>query len=43
MTVNFALLAMDQIVNNAAKIHYMFGGEAGCPLVIRTPAAAATS
>jgi pyruvate dehydrogenase E1 component beta subunit len=37
MTVNFSLLAMDQIVNNAAKIHYMFGGEAGCPLVIRTP------
>jgi len=37
MTVNFALLAMDQIVNNAAKIRYMFGGEAGCPLVIRTP------
>jgi pyruvate dehydrogenase E1 component beta subunit len=37
MTVNFALLALDQIVNNAAKIHYMFGGEAGCPLVIRTP------
>src|SRR3954447_16869941 len=37
MTVNFALLAMDQIVNNAAKIRYMFGGEAGCPLVIRMP------
>jgi pyruvate dehydrogenase E1 component beta subunit len=37
MTVNFALLAMDQIVNNAAKIRYMFGGEAGCPLVVRTP------
>jgi len=37
MTVNFILLAMDQIVNNAAKIRYMFGGEAGCPLVIRTP------
>jgi pyruvate dehydrogenase E1 component subunit beta len=37
MTVNFSLLAMDQIVNNAAKIRYMFGGEAGCPLVIRTP------
>jgi pyruvate dehydrogenase E1 component beta subunit len=37
MTVNFSLLAMDQIVNNAAKIQYMFGGEAGCPLVIRTP------
>src|SRR5215211_4703147 len=37
MTVNFALLAMDQIINNAAKIRYMFGGEAGCPLVVRTP------
>jgi pyruvate dehydrogenase E1 component beta subunit len=28
---------MDQIVNNAAKIRYIFGGEAGCPLAIRTP------
>jgi pyruvate dehydrogenase E1 component beta subunit len=37
MTVNFSLLAMDQIVNNAAKVRYMFGGEAGCPVVIRTP------
>ena len=37
MTVNFSLVAMDQIVNNAAKIRYMFGGEAGCPLVVRTP------
>ena len=37
MTVNFSLLAMDQIVNNAAKIQYMFGGEAGCPIVVRTP------
>jgi pyruvate dehydrogenase E1 component beta subunit len=37
MTVNFILLALDQIVNNAAKVRYMFGGEAGCPLVIRTP------
>jgi pyruvate dehydrogenase E1 component beta subunit len=37
MTVNFSLLAMDQIVNNAAKIQYMFGGEAECPLVVRTP------
>jgi pyruvate dehydrogenase E1 component beta subunit len=37
MTVNFILLALDQVVNNAAKIRYMFGGEAGCPLVIRTP------
>lgn len=30
-------LAMDQIVNQAAKIRYMFGGQAKCPLVIRTP------
>ncbi|MGH7813074.1 MAG: pyruvate dehydrogenase complex E1 component subunit beta [Candidatus Binataceae bacterium] len=37
MTVNFALLAMDQIVNAAAKIHYMFGGKAKVPIVIRMP------
>ena len=37
MTLNFILIAMDQVVNHAAKIRYMFGGEAGCPLVIRTP------
>jgi pyruvate dehydrogenase E1 component beta subunit len=37
MTVNFGLLAMDQIVNNAAKIHYMFGGHAKVPMIIRTP------
>ncbi len=30
-------LAMDQIANQAAKIHYMFGGQAEVPLVIRTP------
>lgn len=30
-------LAMDQIANQAAKICYMFGGQAKCPLVIRTP------
>src|SRR3989339_1424589 len=35
MTVNFTLLAMDQIVSNAAKIHYMFGGQAKVPMVIR--------
>jgi len=35
MTINFALLAMDQIVNNAAKIHYMFGGQTKVPMVIR--------
>ncbi len=38
MTVNFALLALDQIVNHAAKIHYMFGGQVDAPLVIRTAA-----
>jgi pyruvate dehydrogenase E1 component beta subunit len=37
MTVNFSLLALDQIVNHAAKIHYMFGGEARVPMVLRTP------
>ena len=37
MTVNFALLAMDQIVNHAAKIRYMFGGKARVPMVIRAP------
>ena len=37
MTVNFALLAMDQIINSAAHIHYMFGGQAKVPLVIRFP------
>jgi pyruvate dehydrogenase E1 component subunit beta len=37
MTVNFGLLAIDQIINNAAKIHYMFGGHAKVPVVIRAP------
>ncbi len=36
MTVNFALLALDQIVNSAAKFHFMFGGQWSVPLVIRT-------
>jgi pyruvate dehydrogenase E1 component beta subunit len=36
MTINFALLAIDQIVNHAAKISYMFGGQFNAPLVIRT-------
>src|ERR1700685_2244544 len=34
MTINFSLLAMDQIVNHAAKIHFMFGGKAKVPIVI---------
>jgi pyruvate dehydrogenase E1 component beta subunit len=37
MTINFSLLALDQIVNHAAKIYGMFGGQAAVPLVIRTP------
>ena len=37
MTINFALLAFDQIVNHAAHIHYMFGGQASVPLVVRMP------
>ncbi len=36
MTINFAFVAMDHIVNEAAKIHYMFGGQMVLPLVIRT-------
>lgn len=37
MTINFSLLALDQIVNHAAHIHYMFGGQARVPLVVRMP------
>lgn len=38
MTINFSLVAIDQIINNAAKAHYMFGGAFSAPVVIRTPA-----
>jgi len=37
MTINFSLLAFDQIVNHAAHIRYMFGGQVSVPLVIRMP------
>jgi pyruvate dehydrogenase E1 component beta subunit len=37
MTINFSLLALDQIVNHAAHIHYMFGGQVNVPLVVRMP------
>ena len=37
MTINFAFVAMDHIVNEAAKMHYMFGGQFKLPLVIRAP------
>ena len=36
MTINFAFSAMDHIVNEAAKFHYMFGGQMKLPMVIRT-------
>src|SRR5512139_1241186 len=37
MTINFAFSAFDHIVNEAAKLHYMFGGQFKLPLVIRAP------
>ena len=37
MTFNFAMQAMDQIVNSAAKTRYMSGGQMGCPIVFRGP------
>jgi pyruvate dehydrogenase E1 component beta subunit len=36
MTINFAFLALDQIVNHAAKLHYMFNGQIKVPVVFRT-------
>ena len=41
MTFNFGILALDQIVNNAAKIRYMSGGQLSIPIVIRGPGSAA--
>ena len=41
MTFNFGILALDQIVNNAAKIRYMSGGQISIPMVIRGPGSAA--
>ena len=37
MTINFAFVAFDAIVNHAAKLHYMFGGQIRCPVVFRAP------
>ncbi|MBI2954801.1 MAG: pyruvate dehydrogenase complex E1 component subunit beta [Chloroflexi bacterium] len=37
MTINFSLLAADQIVNHAAKLRYMFGGAVKIPMVVRMP------
>src|SRR3990170_218680 len=41
MTWNFALLAIDEIVNEAAKIRYMSGGQLACPIVFRGPSGSA--
>jgi pyruvate dehydrogenase E1 component beta subunit len=41
MTWNFAMQAMDQLINSAAKTRYMSGGQMGCPIVFRGPNGAA--
>ena len=41
MTFNFAMQAIDQIINSAAKTNYMSGGQMGCPIVYRGPNGAA--
>ena len=43
MTVNFALLAMDQIINHMAKIRSMFGGQTFLPMTVRMPGGVAVS
>jgi pyruvate dehydrogenase E1 component beta subunit len=42
MTFNFAMQAIDQIINSAAKTRYMSGGQMGCPIVFRGPNGAAS-
>jgi pyruvate dehydrogenase E1 component beta subunit len=42
MTFNFAMQAMDQIINSAAKTNYMSGGQMRCPIVFRGPNGAAS-
>jgi pyruvate dehydrogenase E1 component beta subunit len=42
MTFNFAMQAMDQIINSSAKTLYMSGGQMGCPIVFRGPNGAAS-
>ena len=42
MTFNFAMQAMDQIINSATKTLYMSGGQMGCPIVFRGPNGAAS-
>ncbi len=43
MTINFSFLAMDQVINSASKIHYMFGGQVSVPLIIRMASGAGLS
>ena len=42
MTMNFAIVAMDQIINHAAKMRYMFGGQMNLPITIRAPGGGGT-
>jgi len=42
MFMDFVALAMEQLANQAAKIHFMFGGKAKVPMVLRTPAGSGT-
>ncbi len=42
MTMNFAIVAMDQIINHLAKMRYMFGGQADLPVTVRAPGGGGT-
>jgi pyruvate dehydrogenase E1 component beta subunit len=42
MTMNFAIVAMDQIINQASKMRYMFGGQINLPITIRAPGGGGT-
>ena len=42
MTINFAMQAIDHIINSAAKVHYMSGGQISAPIVFRGPNGAAS-
>lgn len=41
MTMSFSILALDQIINHTAKVHYMTNGQVKCPIVFRGPGGAA--
>jgi len=42
MTMNFGIVAMDQIINHVSKMRYMFGGQVNLPMVIRAPGGGGT-